>query len=149
MCGLPATSGANERGRLDQRRESGIPCTARRLLAEWERLIRRGQVVMVGPIRQELLSGVRDRGVFEKLRLKLRPFEDVPLTTQDFEEAALCYNRCQAGGVTGSAVDCLLCAVSIRLDLSIFTTDEDFGLFSRHLPIRLHVPRSDGATRRT
>ena len=132
-----------------RRRAGDLSAPQKRLLAEWERLIRRGQVVMVGPIRQELLSGVREPGVFEKLRLKLRPFEDVPLATQDFEEAARCYNRCRAGGVTGSAVDCLLCAVSIRLGLFILSTDEDFRLFSKHLPIRLHVPRSDGTTRRT
>lgn len=132
-----------------RRRAADLSAADKRLVAEWERLIRRRQVVVVGPVRQELLSGVRDPVVFERLRLKLRPFEDVPLTTEDFEEAARCYNRCRAGGVTGSAVDCLLCAVSIRLDLSVFTTDEDFRLFSKCLPIRLHVAGRDGTPRRT
>lgn len=96
------------------------------------------RIVMIGPVRQELLSGVREPGAFERLRKRLRAFEDVPLLAEDYERAAGDDKRCRAAGVAGSAVDFLLCAVAQRLDVAIFTTDADFKRYARHLPIRLH-----------
>lgn len=43
-------------------------------------LIRRGHIVLIGPIRQELLSGIRKEQVFETLRSRLRAFPDEALT---------------------------------------------------------------------
>ena len=101
-------------------------------------LVDDGRVVMIGPVRQELLSGLRERAQFERLREHLRAFRDLELTSDDYEEAALAYNRCRSKGIQGSNTDFLICAVAIRRELSIFTTDEDFGTYSRLLPIALH-----------
>ena len=109
-----------------------------RLVLEWEALIRQRRVVLIGPVRQELLSGVRQPQAFERLREQLRAFEDAPLCTEDYERAAWNNNRCRAAGVTGSAVDLLLCAVAERFDVAIFTPDTDFKRYAKHLPIRLH-----------
>jgi predicted nucleic acid-binding protein len=35
----------------------------------------------------------------------------------------------------------LLCAVALRLNAGILTTDQDFERFARILPIKLHAPR--------
>ncbi|HET6385064.1 MAG TPA: hypothetical protein VFJ58_16860 [Armatimonadota bacterium] len=32
----------------------------------------------------------------------------------------------------------LMCALAVRKELSIFTTDGDFDLFAEHLPVSLH-----------
>ena len=109
--------------------------------AELEALIREGRVVTIGAIRQEVLSGVRSREQFELLRGKLRAFAGPRMDRTDYENAAACYNDCRARGVQGGHVDMLICAVALRWDLPVFTTDGDFLHYSRVLGLRLHEPR--------
>lgn len=109
---------------------------------ELRELLREGRIVMMGAIRQELLSGVRAAEQFKKLKLRLRAFEDLVLVPEDYEEAATCFNRCRAAGVQGSSVDVLICAVSLRRRLSIFTTDSDFEQYAKVLPLKLHELRA-------
>jgi predicted nucleic acid-binding protein len=104
-------------------------------------LIREGRVSMIGPIRQEVLSGVSAQAQFETLREYLRPFGDIELAMDDYEEAAAFFTRCRARGVQGSNTDFLICAVAVRRKFAILTTDEDFSHFARVLPIALHAPR--------
>ena len=101
-------------------------------------LIDEGRVAMIGPIRQELLSGIRTRESFERLREALRPFGDESLEREDFERAAEHFNTCRAQGIQGSNTDFLLCAVAERRKMPIFTTDTDFTRFAAALPIVLH-----------
>jgi predicted nucleic acid-binding protein len=42
--------------------------------------------------------------------------------------------------VTGSPIDFLICGIASRREMAIFTTDEDFGRYAAHLPIKLHQP---------
>jgi predicted nucleic acid-binding protein len=105
-------------------------------------LVREGRVVMMGAIRQELLSGVRETKQFATLRDHLRAFPDLALETEDFEQAAEFYNKCRAKGIQGSTIDFLICAVAVRRELSILTTDRDFTCCVSVLPIQLHEPRS-------
>jgi predicted nucleic acid-binding protein len=107
---------------------------------ELRRLVDHGRAAIVGPVRQELLSGIRDRAVFERLRDHLRAFPDEPIGPADYERAADCFNLCRAKGVQGSNTDFLLCAVAERHRFPIFTTDEDFLKFGRVLSLRLHAP---------
>ena len=97
-----------------------------KLRSDLEELIREGRVVMLGPIRQELLSGVRNERQFQKLRDGLRAFPDHRLEVEDFEQAAACCNRCRAKSIQGSNADFLICGVGIRNGFEIFTTDGDF-----------------------
>jgi len=105
-------------------------------------LIREGRAEVLGPVRQELLSGVPDQRQYETLRDYLRAFPDVPLASSDYEEAATFFNRCRTRGVQGSNTDFLICAVAARRNLRILTTDADFSHFAKLLPIHLHAPRS-------
>ncbi len=105
------------------------------ILAE---LIREGRVQMLGPIRQELLSGIREVAQFRKLRDYLRAFPEHPLEAADYEDAADMNNRCRAKGIAGSAVDFLICAAAQRRGWSILTTDHDFQNYASVLPLRLH-----------
>lgn len=108
---------------------------------ELAELIREGRAQMMGPVRQEVLSAIRSRSQYERLRQDLRAFEDPRLGVEDYEEAALASNHCRAAGVGGSAIDFLICAVALRRHWSVFTTDKDFARCARHLPLRLHQPR--------
>lgn len=101
-------------------------------------LIEDQRVVMIGPVRQELLSGIRNQTHFEKLREHLRAFPDLPLTAADFEKAASFFNLCRSKGVQGLNTDFLLCAVAVNHGLDIMTADQDFERFAEYLPIRLH-----------
>ena len=114
---------------------------------ELRRLIAAHVVEIIGPIRQEVLSGVRDTAQFERLETHLEAFVDLPLTADDYVTAAKFYNLCRAKGIQGSNTDFLICAVAVRHDLSVFTTDRDFPHFAKCLPIVLHeVRRSAEAT---
>jgi predicted nucleic acid-binding protein len=85
--------------------------------------IQDGRVAIIGPIRQEVLSGVKDSAQFEKLRRSLEAFQDEPLTTPLYEDAARLFNLCRSRGVECGRVDMLLCAVVARKHWSILTTD--------------------------
>lgn len=101
-------------------------------------LIEDGRAVIIGPIRQELLSGIKERAQFELLREHLHAFADVAVTTEDYEEAAAFFNQCRDRGIQGSNTDFLICAVAVRKGFSIFTNDDDFAHFAKVLPISLH-----------
>jgi len=122
-----------------RRRRSPPSGTTAAITRELELLIRHGRARLIGPIRQELLSGLSDPTQFTILRDRLRAFPDLPLETADFEEAAAFANQCRASGLQGSTVDFLICAIAARHDLSIFTTDRDFDHFERVLPLRRHA----------
>lgn len=98
---------------------------------------------MLGCVRQELLSGIRAHSQFVALKDRLRAFPDLDLVVSDFERAAEFFNICRARGVQGSNTDFLICAVADRHNMPILTADSDFMLFLRHLPVRLHRPRSE------
>jgi predicted nucleic acid-binding protein len=105
---------------------------------EVARLVRLDVVQMVSPIRQELLSGAQPQDRFEQLKEYLRYYPNLPLDHEDDENAARYYNLCRRQGVQGTGTDLLICAVAVRYGSRIFTTDTDFDLFERHLPIVRH-----------
>ncbi|MGA1530200.1 MAG: type II toxin-antitoxin system VapC family toxin [Kiritimatiellia bacterium] len=105
---------------------------------ELKNLILEHRVDMIGSIRQEILSGLREDAQFEKLQKYLAAFPDITLETDDYIMAAKFFNICRKKGLQGSNTDFLICAVAVRRKLAIYTTDKDFPLFAKHLPIVLH-----------
>jgi len=101
-------------------------------------LVREGRAQIVGPIRQELLSGIREEQSFRKLRDYLRAFDEPRLDVQDYEEAARMNNVCRTRGLAGSAVDFLICAVAHLRNWQVFTMDRDFARYAKVLPLRLY-----------
>ena len=109
------------------------------VLANLLDLIDRDEALLVGPVRQEILTGIREHDQFKALRTRLRAYPEADPVREDFETAAEMFNACQAVGVQGSDADFLLCAMAARLDTPIFTTDKDFERYAKHLPIRLYA----------
>ena len=105
------------------------------VVTELADLMRDGRAVMMGAIRQELLSGIKSQAGFEALKGTLTAFEDVPLSMQDYEKAAEVFNTCRSNGVQGSNTDFLICAVSINHQLPIFSVDGDFSNYQKYLPV--------------
>ncbi len=106
-------------------------------IAILQNLITDDQVAMLGAIRQEILSGIRNLEQFTRLRDYLRAFPDLELITEDYELAAEFFNTCRSNGIQGSNTDFLICAVAYRRSYSILTTDNDFYTFRTHIPIIL------------
>ena len=103
-----------------------------------ESLIRDQRALIIGPIRQEILSGYSDLRKFRELKEKLSFFENTPIQDTDYELAAGLCNQCRKKGVQGSHIDFLICAVSRRIDVPIFTTDKDFPYYQKAIPIKLY-----------
>ncbi len=104
-------------------------------------LIREDRARLIGPIRQEILSGTRETEQFERVRKYLRAFRDEPLAEADYEHAAQCHNQCRARGISGSGTDFLMCAVALDRGWEIFTADRDFASYAAVLPVRLFPVR--------
>ena len=95
----------------------------RQLTALLSEALNDGQVVMIGPIRQEVLSGIRNPAQFERLKAALRAFHDEPLDMEDYEEAARLYTRCRSRGLQCGPVDILICAVAHRRRWTVLSND--------------------------
>ena len=121
-----------------RRKPEALNPRERQLTETLAELVREGRVQLLGPVRQELLSGIREEAQFRKLRDYLRAFPEHPLEAEDYEEAAHMNNRCRTRGIAGSAIDFLICAAAHRRGWSILTTDRDFHNYSSVLPLRLH-----------
>ena len=111
-----------------------------------KRLIRDGQVKIIGPVRQELLSGIPSLEQFEALKSRLSYFPDTVIQTSDYELAASFFNVCRQNGIQGSHVDFLICAVATNNEFQIYTTDKDFLSYRKHLPIMLFKDNYPGAS---
>lgn len=116
------------------RKSAGSAPAARNLLAT---LIQTRKVVLIGPVRQEILSGIKESRQFEMLRVELSAFPDHEIAQEDYEEAARCFNRCRAKGIQGSNTDFLICAIAMRNKFQILTDDRDFEKFALVLKISL------------
>jgi len=100
-------------------------------------LIRNRYAVMIGPIRQEILSGISGESTFRKLKEALKAFPDFEITTDDYEQAAAYYNICRSNGIQGSHIDYLICSVAHNNDFLIFTLDKDFENYRKYIGIEL------------
>ena len=101
-------------------------------------LIQDQRVILLGPIRQEVLSGYSESSKFNLLKEKLSFFENEPILDQDYLQAAEFHNTCRSKGIQGSHIDFLICACAHRLEAAIYTNDRDFNSFAKMLSIHLH-----------
>ena len=101
-------------------------------------LILEQKVQMIGPIRQELLSGLKSASQFNTLKSYLSAFPDLPIKTQDYELAAEYFNINRKKGIQGSNTDFLICALSHNYKMPIFTQDKDFKKYAKYIPILIY-----------
>jgi predicted nucleic acid-binding protein len=105
------------------------------------RVVEEGLVVLLGPVRQEVLSGIKHREQFERLRERLAAFPDLELMTRDFETAAELCNLCIAKGVQASHTDFLIAAAAIIRGYAVLSADQDFKSIARIVPVRTYGQR--------
>ena len=111
-----------------------------RLVAVLTEAIKDSRAMIVGPVRQEVLSGIKHVEQFEKIRERLGAFPDSAIEATDYVQAARFDNLCRAAGVRCGGVDILLCAVATRNEWTILTKDE--GLMSCIEAIERHGPNT-------
>ena len=101
-------------------------------------LIRDQRALIIGPIRQEILSGYSDLSKYRIIKEKLSYFANTAILDSDYELAAEFSNKCRKKGVQGSHIDFLICAVANRIDIPIFTNDKDFEHYHNVIFIKLY-----------
>ncbi len=106
-------------------------------------IIRDLRAVMIGPIRQEILSGIPSESKFMEMQNKLSVFPDWSIRTEDYELAATFYNKCRMNGIQGSHIDYLICAVAFNNNFSILTLDNDFDNYKKYTGILLDKKEFD------
>ena len=121
-----------------RRRAINLSAPERRIAQSLYDLVRQRRVRLLGPTRQEVLSGIREESQFLRIRDHLRGFKNVELDASDYEEAARASNECRRSGIAGSPVDLLMCAVALRHGWQVFTTDHDFTRYRTVLNIQLY-----------
>jgi predicted nucleic acid-binding protein len=121
-----------------RRTSTNLSQCEQRLTTALQELIRDGRAQLLGPVRQELLSGIRQEPSFRKLRDQLRAFDEPHIELADYEEAAQINNQCRSQGIAGSAIDFLICAAASRRAWQIFTTDQDFTRYASVIPLKLY-----------
>jgi predicted nucleic acid-binding protein len=119
-------------------RRKAINDEERAVVKKLQELIESLQVAIIGPIRQEILSGIADEKQFKLLKTKLGAFEDLLITTDDYEKAAYFYSVCRVNGIQGSHIDYLICAVAANHKMPVFTLDKDFMRYAEYLPITVY-----------
>jgi predicted nucleic acid-binding protein len=100
-------------------------------------LIFDNRVVLIGPIFQEILSGVKNKKDFQILEEKLSVFDELFISKEIYIKAAEYFNICKMHGVNGGHIDFLICAIISHYNCALLTVDSDFKLFQKHLPIKL------------
>jgi predicted nucleic acid-binding protein len=121
-----------------RRRAIDLSPSEQRIAKSLYDLVRQRRIRLLGPTRQEVLSGIREESQFLRIRDHLRGFTNVELDASDYEEAARASNQCRRSGIVSSPVDLLMCAVALRHGWQVFTTDHDFAHYRTVLNIQLY-----------
>jgi len=104
-------------------------------------LERQDVLFSTGIIVQELLQGFKGPKQRERL---IEQFSTLPLIVPDLHDhiaAAAIQTTCRRKGVQINTIDALLAQLAIEHDLEFLTTDGDFVLMSRHVPLRVLTDR--------
>ncbi|MGP8252784.1 MAG: PIN domain-containing protein [Terracidiphilus sp.] len=109
---------------LRRRNPSLLNANEQQILAKLREAVENRRATILGPIRQEVLSGIRDAAQFAKTASLLDPFLDEPIDSSDYIEAAKLFNLCRDHGIQCGPVDILICTVAARNHYGILTYDQ-------------------------
>jgi hypothetical protein len=110
-----------------------------RIILTLQKLAQQGEVQLLGMVRQEMLSGVRDERRFLIIRDRLRAFPDVSARASGFPRGSQLKYPVPSGRLTSSTVDIYDRRCCLRNGWQIFSTDADFFHFAKVVPIQLFV----------
>lgn len=106
-------------------------------VTELKTLIEESRAELLGVVKMEILCGIRERLVFDRIAKSLSPFPTRAMTSEVFVTASEFFNTCRSKGIQGSNNDFLICAASALWGLPILTKNQDFKRYQKHLPITI------------
>ena len=117
--------------------DSSIWIAVERRLITFTDVIPADEMVASCPaIAHEVLRGAQTARQYQFAREALQKAEmfDSPTPFERFEEAALLFSRCRKGGITPSAMDCLIAACAIANRIPFLHQDGDFDRMAKCVP---------------
>jgi predicted nucleic acid-binding protein len=95
------------------------------------------RVIMLSPIRLELLQGCRGEAEWNAMHARLDAFERFSMTDATWDGAARIYfDLRQAGWTVRSTLDCCIAQACIELDALLLHQDRDFETIAKVRPLR-------------
>ena len=139
---------------LRRKNTATLSLEEQKLKAELVRAITEGRVTMLGLLRQEILSGIKEDAQFDKVKAALDPYLDESINPADHEFAARVYNECRNQGLEAGTVDILICAVAARRGWEVLSGDSGlnrcFAVTKKlHEKQKKTSATEEGKTRRT
>lgn len=105
------------------------------------------EIATCEPVWLEVLSGARDESHLSDLRGLLASTILVSTLSSDYEEASAIYRACRRGGETPrSLMDCLIAAITIRVDATLLHADADFDAIARCTVLKTQSSSERGLT---
>lgn len=96
------------------------------------------QVAIPGIVLQELLSGIADRGQYDRVLAGVRDSFPVVLAAEgDHLKAADLVNQAARAGFALTTPDALIAAQALNRRASLFTIDQDFAVLAKRAGLRL------------
>jgi predicted nucleic acid-binding protein len=95
------------------------------------------EIVLIGIILQEILSGISNQKLFSEIRNILNDFSYLEISKNDYIYAAELRNKCKRNGITASSIDFLIASVAINNKLRLVTYDKDFINISKHTELKI------------
>jgi len=107
-----------------------------------ETLVRRiiennDEIVIIGIILQEILSGITDKKLFSEIETILNDFSYIDIMKEDYIYAAELRNKCKQKGIIAGSYDFLIAGVAIRNKLALVTYDKDFINISKYTELKI------------
>lgn len=103
--------------------------------------IRDDEVVVIDPIRLEVMAGARAGEEARLQRLLEGQHHRSLVPREDWLDAAWIYRHTRRVGLTvRSLVDCLIAAAAIRLEVPVLARDRDYAQIARIAPLELVDP---------
>lgn len=94
-------------------------------------------LVLLGPILQELLDGLRSTKQFSRLLSVLEPIPLAPLNRGTFVLAARIRNECRKKGIQAGPTDFLIAAACVEAGYPLLTADQDFQQIAKCIELVL------------
>ena len=113
------------------------PASIRQVMALVRALENGEPVLTTGLVLQELLQGFAGAKSHAQILDRFSALPLLPPDREDHIRAADLRNRCRRNGVQIGTIDALLAQLCIRHDLTMLTTDKDFGHVARHSTLRV------------
>lgn len=95
------------------------------------------EIFLIGPIIQEILSGIKDNSLFDQIKNHLEFFGYIELSKEDYVNAAELRNELSKKGIAVSSIDSQIATMAISKNLYLATYDKDFKHISKYKKMKI------------